>query len=157
MQHVELRPVEDGDLDAFFAHQRDPEAQHQVAFHSRDPEDRAAFDAHWARIRSDSSIHLRTILADDECVGYVMSFERDGEAEVGYWLGRASWGRGLATRALQLFLDLQSRRPLSARVAADHSASLRVLHKCGFEELRRERNYAPRRGCEIEEVVLELG
>ena len=41
-----LREVLVSDLDAFFEHQRDPEATRMAAFPARD---REAFDAHWRR------------------------------------------------------------------------------------------------------------
>jgi RimJ/RimL family protein N-acetyltransferase len=51
---------------------------------------------------------------------------------VGYWLGRSYWGRGIATRALALFLPLVPARPLYAHVASHNTGSMRVLVKCGF-------------------------
>ena len=38
----------------------------------------------------------------------------------------------------------------------DNLASLRVLEKCGFVVIGREKGFANARGMEIEEVVLEL-
>ncbi len=51
---------------------------------------------------------------------------------MGYWLGREYWGKGIATRALSLFLDQVTARPLYAYVAKHNLASIRVLQKCGF-------------------------
>jgi RimJ/RimL family protein N-acetyltransferase len=126
---VVLRGVEDGDLPLFFSHQRDADAAQMAAVASRD---RAAFDAHWARIRVDDAGVIRTIVVDGKVAGYVLSFERDGRREVGYWLGREFWGRGVATRALSAFLEVETRRPLYAGVAGHNPGSLRVLEKCGF-------------------------
>ena len=61
-----------------------------------------------------------------------MSLVRSGEREVGYWIGKEYWGRGIATRALSESLDYLQTRPLYARVARHNVASIRVLHKCGF-------------------------
>src|SRR5438552_2331964 len=52
MSQVELRPVEDGDLDAIFEQMRDPESVPMAAFTAKDPDDRSAFDAHMAKILS---------------------------------------------------------------------------------------------------------
>jgi RimJ/RimL family protein N-acetyltransferase len=52
---------------------------------------------------------------------------------VGYWLGKAYWGRGIASSALALFLDDERHRPLLATVAAHNVGSRRVLEKAGFE------------------------
>lgn len=126
---VRLRGVSLADLDAFFAHQSDAGAAALVGLPSRD---RPAFDAHWAKILRDGRVLVRTVLADGVVAGHVLAFERDGERLVGYWLGREHWGRGVATRALSLFLDLVPERPLRAHVTPRNGASRRVLEKCGF-------------------------
>jgi RimJ/RimL family protein N-acetyltransferase len=126
---VVLREVADGDLPVFYENQRDVGAAQLADVPSRD---RAAFDQHWARIRADDSGVIRTIVVDGHVAGNVLSFEREGRREVGYWLGRDFWGKGIATRALAAFLDVERRRPLHAAVARHNPASLRVLEKCGF-------------------------
>jgi RimJ/RimL family protein N-acetyltransferase len=47
-------------------------------------------------------------------------------------------------------------RPLLARVAADNGASIRVLERCGFRLIGKERSFARARGEEIDEFVYEL-
>ena len=98
--------------------------------------ERDAFQAHWEKIRGDESNLLRTIVFGDQVVGNVVSFMMDGERQVGYWIGRAFWGRGIATRALGLLLAETEDRPLYAFAAKQNHASARVLEKCGF--VRRE-------------------
>lgn len=66
---VTLREVVDDDLPVFFRHMRDPESNRMAAFTSEDPTDRAAFDAHWARIRVSDAV-IRTVLADGVVVGH---------------------------------------------------------------------------------------
>ena len=73
-----------------------------------------------------------------------------------YWIGREFWGKGIATKALAVFLSAVKARPLYARAAKDNIASLRVLEKCGFAITGYERGFANARGEEVEEVVLEL-
>ncbi|HEY0530212.1 MAG TPA: hypothetical protein VGD29_01280 [Actinoplanes sp.] len=51
MADVELRMVHDEDLDALFDMMRDPVAVRMAAFTPPDPDDRAAFDRHQARVR----------------------------------------------------------------------------------------------------------
>jgi RimJ/RimL family protein N-acetyltransferase len=126
---VVLRDVEPGDLPLFFEHQRDPVAVAMVVFRSRE---RPEFDAHWAKILADGNCFTKTIVADGQVAGSIASFLRDGEREIGYWLDRALWGRGIATEALSLFLRLEQRRPLCAGVAPHNLGSMRVLEKCGF-------------------------
>jgi RimJ/RimL family protein N-acetyltransferase len=155
--NVRLRAIEDADIAAFFEHQRDPDAMRMAAFTSKDPNDREAFDAHWRRVREKSDVRIRTIEDEGAVAGYVASFLREDVREVSYWLGRTHWGRGLATIALEKFLrDEETRRPLVGRAASDNIASRRVLEKCGFVMIARERVFANGRGEEIEEVVMRL-
>jgi RimJ/RimL family protein N-acetyltransferase len=154
---IELREVVDADLDVFFEHQLDSEANRMAAFTGEDPTDRNAFDAHWAKVRGNNAITLRTIVVEDAVVGHVAKFERDGEAEVTYWIGRQHWGRGIATRALRELLKLNTDRPLHGRVAKDNAASIRVLQKCGFVVTGEDRGFANARGTEVEEFIFTLG
>jgi RimJ/RimL family protein N-acetyltransferase len=151
-----LRPVTLADLDAFFEQQTDPEANRMAAFTAKDPADRAAFALHWGTILSDPEVVVRTIEVDGVVAGHVARFLRAGTPEITYWIGRAHWGRGVATAALAAFLDSHTERPLHARVAADNAASLRVLEKCGFTRCSRDRGFANARGAEIDELVLRL-
>lgn len=130
-----LRPVENSDLDAIFEHQSDRAAAELADVPSRE---RPAFDEHWRRIRSDPETSIRVIDDDGAVAGYVFTFIHDGRRVVGYWLGRAFWGRGLATRALAEFLPQVEERPLQATVAPANRASVRVLEKNGFRLLREE-------------------
>jgi RimJ/RimL family protein N-acetyltransferase len=95
---------------------------------------------------SDTDIHL-AITVDDEAIGG-MSAMRGREnarftAEVGYWLGEAHWGRGIATAALAAFAEALFRHTdlerIEAGVFTSNPASMRVLEKAGFtcEGIRR--------------------
>jgi RimJ/RimL family protein N-acetyltransferase len=126
---VHLRDVEPDDLPIFFEHQRDPVAVAMVVFRSRD---KAEFDEHWAKILADDACLKKTIVADGQVAGNIGSFGRDGKREVGYWIDRTLWGRGIASEALAAFLRLEQSRPLYAGVAPHNIASIRVLQKCGF-------------------------
>jgi RimJ/RimL family protein N-acetyltransferase len=95
------------------------------------PRDRDAFMAHWTTILGDASVVVRTVVLDGEVAGNVV-FEFEGRREVGYWIGRGFWGKGVATTALRAFLREVTERPLYAGVAAHNLASIRVLEKCGF-------------------------
>lgn len=141
---IQLRDVAADDLPLFFEHQRDPIAVAMVAFNSRD---RAAFDLHWAKLLADKTNLAKTIVvsavsaenpvasavsAEEPIAGHIGSWTSDGKREIGYWLDRAFWGRGVATEALAAFLRLEQTRPLYAGVAKHNLASIRVLEKCGF-------------------------
>ncbi len=150
---VALREVTEEDLSVFFQQQRDPEATQMAAFPARE---RAAFMAHWARVLRDESLVKQTILCDGQVAGYVVCFGQEGEREVGYWLGRAYWGQGIATRALSAFLGHVKVRPLYAHVAKHNLGSRRVLEKCGFTLLGEDHAPAGAAGGEVEEFVLIL-
>jgi RimJ/RimL family protein N-acetyltransferase len=126
---VRLRDVDEEDLPTFFEHQRDPEGTRMAAL---EPRDQAAFTAHWSRILADDTVVVRTVLADGEVAGNVVSWNQDGEWLVGYWIGREHWGRGIATEALEALVQLLEVRPLVAHVAVTNVGSIRVLEKCGF-------------------------
>jgi RimJ/RimL family protein N-acetyltransferase len=132
---VRLRDVIDSDLPIFFQQQLDPVANEMAAFPARD---REAFMAHWAKIMANESNILKTILYGDQVAGNIVSWEQPGEGserEVGYWLGREFWGKGIATRALAALLGQVKMRPLYAHVVKHNVASIRVLEKCGFKKL----------------------
>jgi len=150
---VRLRDVTEADLATLFEHQRDPESVRMAAFA---PRDRDAFAAHWKRLFSDPTVLNKAILYDGHLAGNVTSFERGGERLVGYWIGKEYWSRGIASRALAMFLtDAETRRPLHARVAKHNGASLRVLLKSGFEIIG-EDCIVDLPGGEVEEFVLKL-
>jgi RimJ/RimL family protein N-acetyltransferase len=147
---VQLRDVEPQDLALFFEHQRDPVAVEMVMFRSRD---RTEFDQHWAKLLADTTNLAKTIVlsavsaeehsagnnavsAEERVVGNIGSWTSpDGQREVGYWIDRAFWGRGIATQALAAFLRLEPIRPLHAGVAKHNLGSIRVLQKCGFSHV----------------------
>ena len=155
---VELRPVRPADLGVFFEQMRDPPAVRMAAFTPEDPNDRAAFDAHWARILADPKVTMRAVWLGDRLVGNVCTFhdEELGKPDVAYWIGRDYWGRGLATLALAALLREVRTRPMYARVAADNEGSRRVLQKCGFVPVGRGRGFANARGAETDEFLLRL-
>lgn len=104
----------------------------------------------------------RHIVLDRLAVGSIGCFGPpvDGETEVGYGLVPDARGRGVATEALGLLATAadQVGVRLRASVSPDNAASLRVLAKCGFSDLRgttedgelvmvrRPRSPAPRSG-----------
>jgi RimJ/RimL family protein N-acetyltransferase len=148
-----LRDVEEGDLDAFYAQQREPQATRMALFPARD---REAFYAHWQRILTDETVTKKTIVHDGEVAGNVLCWPQDGQHLVGYWLGREFWGKGLATRALAELVDEVTARPLHAWVAKSNVGSVRVLEKCGFVVAGARAEVDERLGERIEELLFEL-
>jgi len=153
---IALREVQDDDLDALFEQMRDPQSVQMAAFTPDDPDDRAAFDAHLTRVLNDPEITHRAITEDGRLVGSIACFVIEGDTEITYWLDRAVWGRGVASRALAVFLELVPTRPLRARAASDNIGSLKVLQRAGFTITGTEIAYAQARKTEIEETTLIL-
>jgi RimJ/RimL family protein N-acetyltransferase len=153
MSLILLRNVTEVDLPILFAQQLDPEATAMAAFPSRDHD---AFMAHWKKIMADDKVFLKTILYNGQIAGSIVSWEMFGEREVGYWLGKEFWGKGLMTQALAEYISIVKTRPLMAHVARHNIGSRRVLEKCGFTVIGEDK-YTNPAGVEVEEFVLKLG
>jgi len=156
MATVALRLVNEADLDGIFEQMSDPVSVQMAAFTTEDPNDRAAFESHMATLRASPDVTVRAITCDGRLVGTIGRFVLEGVTEVTYWLDRSFWGKGIASRALELLLEGVPVRPVRARIASDNVGSLRVLQKAGFETVGTEMSYAPARDAEIEETILEL-
>ena len=79
--------------------------------------------------------------APDEAIGSVGTFPTTapgvtGEEEIGYWIGRPFWGRGLVPEAVRELLRRCFEEKGAARVWCAHfegnDRSRRVIEKCGF-------------------------
>jgi RimJ/RimL family protein N-acetyltransferase len=130
LKNINLRFVKESDLPIFYLQQADEEAARMADFPIRTEE---AFYAHWQKIMADPANILRTIEWEGQVSGNIVSFLLEGKREVGYWLGREYWGKGIATRALELFLQEVTERPLYGFTAHTNPASARVLEKNGFK------------------------
>jgi RimJ/RimL family protein N-acetyltransferase len=126
---VTIRETTESDWPILFEYQRDPVSSEMAGVPAREWE---AYSALQQRISADETGLKWTILYDGRIAGDLMSFLHDGRREIGYRIGREHWGKGIATRALALFLDVEKRRPLYGWVLAQNIGSQRVLEKCGF-------------------------
>ena len=153
---IVLRELTDDDLDPLFLWEQDPRAVEMAAFTPADPTDRAAFDAHLARIRNDPTTLNRAIEHSGRFVGTIASFPSELGREITYWVDPAAWGRGIASAALLAFLELEQARPLFARVAVHNVASARVVGSAGFEPVGHDRGWANGVGREVDETVYRL-
>jgi RimJ/RimL family protein N-acetyltransferase len=150
---IQLRPVEAADLPTLYDFQCEPDGVRMAVVEPRDPDDYAA---HWAKVLVDPKVAALAIVADGVLVGQISLFQSDGLDSVGYWLGQAFWGRGIASRALELFLQRIPTRPLHARAAKDNVGSLRVLQKGGFRVTEYRMSAAKPRYPACEEAILIL-
>jgi RimJ/RimL family protein N-acetyltransferase len=153
---VALRPIDDSDLDALFEQMRDPESVRMAAFTAENPDDRTAFDAHMAKVRTLPGATTRAVTVDGRLAGSIASFVVDGDTEVTYWIDRSFWGQGIAGRALALLLESVRVRPVIARAASDNVRSLKVLQRAGFAIMGTAIPFANARDKEIEETILRL-
>jgi RimJ/RimL family protein N-acetyltransferase len=152
---IELRDVIEADLLIFYEQQLEPEATEMADFPSRDKE---TFMAHWKdKVLVNDAGQVKTILFNGEVAGNIVCFEQLGEREVGYWLGKEFWGKGIATQALKEFLRTIETRPLYAHVAKHNIGSKRVLEKCGFTVVNENLFFSEILGKNIDEYVLVLG
>ena len=99
-----------------------------------------AAEAFIARVAGQDPRRASTFLIEHEDLGPVgtigLACGDEPWPEIGYWIGRPYWGRGLATEAVEALLAWaarrQGRRVVVAGHFADNPASGRVLEKAGF-------------------------
>ena len=133
---LRLRPAKAGDAPRITSLINDPDV---ARMSTRIPHPYALEDAEsfLARCEAEDEKVFAIDYADDGLVG-VIGFHDTGRLgpEVGYWLGRPYWGKGLATEATQAALVLAAkswgRRCVVSSHFADNPASGRVLEKAGF-------------------------
>jgi RimJ/RimL family protein N-acetyltransferase len=76
----------------------------------------------------------------DELIGLINIFDISRvskKGEIGYWLGKKYWGKGIMTEAVQLVLKYCFRelrfQKVTARVWHPNIPSAKLLQKCGFK------------------------
>lgn len=74
------------------------------------------------------------------------------KAELGYWLGKPFWGYGYATEAglaiMKYTIQILQYDRVTACCFEDNPASMKVLTKIGFKEVRRSASHCLATGCE---------
>jgi len=137
-----LRRWRADDLDALLRHADDPAVARGLSDRFPHPYTRADGEAFLAGKVVDLSNPVFAIEIDGEACGTIGLrpgvAERSIGAELGYWLGRRHWGRGLMTRIVGLYLPQAfaalGLQRIQATVFDDNPASARVLQKNGFVE-----------------------
>lgn len=95
-------------------------------------------------------------------VGSIGYFTRESNTplEIGYWLGKPYWGKGIATRALKLALQAMRDSGISGTLIAttmsDNLGSRHMLLKCGFVETGTEVFASPARDMDVEGIHHEF-
>jgi [ribosomal protein S5]-alanine N-acetyltransferase len=117
-----------------------------------------------AAMKPTGSESIYAIDVGGQAVGAIGIHPRANEerhtAEIGYWLGEAYWGRGIATKAVQGLsqrtLDGNDLYRLFANVFASNPASMRVLEKAGFQREGILRRAVVKEGVLLDTVVYAL-
>ena len=99
--------------------------------------------------------HRFALWCEGSLVGGAGTFKRDcGTGELGFWLGRAYWGRGFATEGARAVLahavGNASYSAFSSSHFDDNPASRRVLEKLGFEPAGAGRIWRAARASAVE-------
>jgi ribosomal-protein-alanine N-acetyltransferase len=136
-----LREPTRADGERLFASLSDPEVTRFLAFDPpRTVDDTLAF---LGRVESERQqdreyVFLVASRADDEPLGVTSLRHIDlrlGTAQIGTWVRRAEWGRGVNTEAKALILDYAfgplGLHRIEARIAVDHVRSRRAFEKLG--------------------------
>jgi [ribosomal protein S5]-alanine N-acetyltransferase len=91
-------------------------------------------------------------------IGYYCRLPRIGE--LGFWIGKPYWGRGIAkeaARAVVTYGFTEGRlAAMSSAHFIDNPASARVIAQLGFKQAGRERLWSPARGVDVEAITYWL-
>lgn len=156
MTDIKLRPSVAEDINNFFEYQLDPEANYLAAFTAKDSTDKTAYLEKYTKLLYNPTVNMQTIVVDSNVVGTVTKFEINDEAEVAFWIDKPFWGQGIATKALKMFLDIETKRPIWGHTAFDNIGSQKILEQCGFVKTGTEKSFASARQAEIEEFIYKL-
>ena len=141
---ITLRPWQENDAEALFKYASDPEVG-----------PRAGWPVH--KSLEESLDVIRNIFTNDHtwaielnetgeaigCIGYYPSGESnigigEDDAEIGYWVAKPYWNKGICTEALRLMIDycfkVKGFHTLWCDYFVDNPASGRVMEKCGFQD-----------------------
>lgn len=113
-------------------------------------------------VARDQKINLAIRNSDDELIGEVgaLDFVENEQGEIGYWLAKPYWGRGIMPVAIQCFCEFAFERfklqRIYGKVFATNPRSARVLTKAGFRHEGTLRNGYFRDGKPIDDLLFGL-
>ena len=139
-----LRPWRESDAEALFKYASDPDVGPRAGWppHKSVGESleviRTFFnhDHTWA-------LELKDTGEPIGCIGYYTYGESnikigENDAELGYWIAKPYWNKGLCTEALRVMIDyclnVKVFKVLWSDFFVDNPASGRVMEKCGFRD-----------------------
>ena len=147
-ERIVLRPWCESDAKALFRYASDPDVGPRAGWppHKSVEESleiiRTVFntDTMWAVVWKETGEAIG-------CAGYLPASHSnlaiaETECEVGYWIARPYWGKGICTEALRLVIDYcfseKGFTVLWGDYFPENPASGRVMAKCGFTDTGRE-------------------
>lgn len=161
LPHCRIRPWAGADAPALVRHADDREVWRNLR--EGFPHPYTAADAEsWISFatRRDPPAHFAIEVEGEAAGGIGFDVAEDASlrtAEIGYWLGRRFWGRGIATEALRAVtahaFAAHGFERLQACVFGWNAASVRVLEKCGYA-LEERRANAVTKGGETADVLV---
>jgi RimJ/RimL family protein N-acetyltransferase len=97
---------------------------------------------------------------DAELIGICgFTAEPNGDAELGYWVGKPYWGQGFATEAARTVMDYGFRKAGIRRFVCKHltgnPASARVIQKLGFRYVGESTGWCEAQQCELPALTYE--
>jgi RimJ/RimL family protein N-acetyltransferase len=151
---VSLRPVRLADVDALLPLMADWEV---IQWLSSPPwpyarADMEEFFHKRARLPVGGPELFRVVTVDHAAAGIVSILRRQDAPELGYWLGRPYWGRGVMQRAArtitQEYFDSPTATTVSSGAREQNVASLRIQAWLGFVETSRQLQFFRPHGAE---------
>lgn len=147
-ERILLRPWRESDAEALYKYASDPEVgpkagwpPHQSVAESREIiRTICSGEGMWA-------VEWKATGEPIGCVGYLPASASnlkiaEDQCEVGYWIARPFWGKGICTEAMSLVVDYCIREKgfttLWGSYFPDNPASGRVMEKCGFTDTGQE-------------------
>jgi RimJ/RimL family protein N-acetyltransferase len=136
----QLRPLQPGDASSLARHADDREVWVNLRDLFPHPYSLADAEAYIAHVAAQQPVTSFGIVVDGDAIGGVglmlgHDIER-GNAEIGYWIGREYWGRGIITQAIRgatgyAFTALGLHRVFAVPFVRN-AASIRALEKVGY-------------------------
>ena len=154
-ERILLRPWQESDAETLFKYASDPEVGPRAGWppHKSVEESleiiRTVFSSEgmWAVILKGTMMSTNHQGEAIGCVGYLPASASnlkisEDHAEVGYWIARPYWGKGICTEALQMVIDYcfneKGFTMLWGGYFLSNPASGRVMEKCGFVDIGEE-------------------
>jgi ribosomal-protein-alanine N-acetyltransferase len=164
LEHCAVRPWADGDRAALVRHANEREIWRNLRDRFPHPYTPEAAEQWLAYLAQTDPLTHFAIDVDGEAAGGI-GFEIGEDvhrrsAEIGYWLGRAVWGRGIGTEALRAVTAWAFAQHDLCRVEAHvfgwNAASMRVLEKVGYSCEARHRQAVTKDGATVDMVIFAM-